>query len=297
MQYDTRAGDSKRITREFFNSLLIEMRHIDSVLPKTNLSLFGEEFATPVMTAAFSHLDRMHKDGLVEMARGAKAANAVMWIGMGEDDELSRVTDVGAKTIRITKPYINNDDIFHDIEHAEKCGCIAVGIDPDHSYNSKGGNDVIGDLVMTGKTLAEIKQFVSATKLPFIIKGVLSVQDALKCMEAGVKGIVVSHHSGIMDYAVPPLMILPEIVKAVNGKMKIFVDCGVDTGYDTFKALALGADAVCLGRAVLDTFSKNGANGVSDMINEMTAQLAGVMAKTCSPDITKIDSSLIRRLT
>ena len=296
MQYNTRAGDSKRITREYFDSLLIEMRHIDSVLPKTNLSLFGEEFDTPIMTAAFSHLDRLHKDGLAEMARGAKAANAVMWIGWGEDEELERVTATGAKTIRITKPKKDNDLVFHDIAHAEKCGCIAVGIDPDHSYNSKGGYDVLRDVVMSGKTVDEIKQFVNATKLPFIIKGVLSVDDALKCMEAGVKGIVVSHHSGIMDYAVPPLMVLPEIVKAVNGKMKIFVDCGVDTGYDTFKALALGADAVCLGRIVLDIFSKTGAEGVKDMINEMTAQLAGVMAKTCSPDITKIDSSLIRRL-
>jgi isopentenyl diphosphate isomerase/L-lactate dehydrogenase-like FMN-dependent dehydrogenase len=90
-------------------------------------------------------------------------------------------------------------------------------------------------------------------------------------------------------------MILPKIVEAVKGKLKIFVDCGVATGYDTFKALALGADAVCVGRTILKPLSENGADGATQMINDMTAQLAGVMARTCSPNITGIDSSLIYR--
>ena len=92
MDNNIRAGDANRITREYFDSLLIEMRHIDAVIPDTTLNLYGEIFSTPVMMAALSHLNKCHEDGMVEMARGAKAANAVMWAGMGDYDELERIT-------------------------------------------------------------------------------------------------------------------------------------------------------------------------------------------------------------
>jgi len=295
MAQEIKAGDSNRITREYFDSLLIEMRHIDAVLPDTHLTLFGETFSTPIMTAALSHLAEFghHKDGMVEMAKGAKAASAVMWAGMGSFEELERITATGARTIKIVKPEAENEVVLSKIAHAEKCGCIAVGIDLDHAFNHKGEYDEIENMPMRPKSLDELKQFVRSTKLPFIVKGVLSVQDALKCIEAGVQGIVVSHHHGIMDYAVPPLAILPKIVEAVDGKMQIFVDCGVESGYDTFKALALGANAVSAGRSLLGSLSKDGADGVAETLKAMTAQLAGAMARTCSPNIANIDSSLV----
>ena len=287
-------GDSNQITRDYFDSLLIEFRHIDSIIPDTCLDLFGERFSTPITTAALSHLERCHPEGLTEMARGAKAANAVAFVGMGDEEELDRITATGAKTIKIIKQYADNDMIFKKIVHAEKCGCLAVGMDFDHAFTRSGKNDEIHGLKMAGKSLDELKSFVKTTKLPFIIKGVLSVQDTLKCMEAGVQGIVVSHHAGIMSYAVPPLMILPEIVKAVNKKMKIFVDCGILSGMDAFKALALGADAVSVGRPLMQPLTDNGAEGVKNTILEYTEQLAGVMAFTCSHSITKIDPKIIR---
>jgi len=294
MENKVNPADAGPITRAYFDSLLLEMRHFDAVLPDTTLQLYGETFSTPVMMAALSHLNFAHPDGLVEMARGAKAANAVMWAGMGDESELDKIVATGAKTIKIIKPYADNDDIFKKIKHAEACGCIAVGMDIDHQFDGLGKYDLCAGFHMRPKTSAEVKEFVNATKLPFIIKGVLSVVDALKCVEAGVQGIVVSHHAGIMGFAMPPLIILPEIVKAVNGKLKIFVDCGVETGFDVFKALALGADAVSVGRAMIGPMQENGAAGVCDKINEITATVAGTMARTCSPTITQIDSSVVR---
>jgi 4-hydroxymandelate oxidase len=132
-----------------------------------------------------------------------------------------------------------------------------------------------------------------AADLPFVVKGVLSVQDAVKCAKAGVRGIVVSHHHGILDYAVPPLMILPKIVEAVGSEMPIFVDCGIATGYDAFKALALGATAVCVGRAVLGPLKEGGAEAAGKYVAQMTRELAGAMARTGSPDIRHIDRSVI----
>lgn len=287
------AWDSDEITREYFDSLLVEMRHFDSLIPSTKLELYGESFDTPIMMAALSHLNNIHSKGMVEMAKGAKLANAVHWVGMGDEKELEEITATGARTVKIIKPYEDNDYILHRIEHAERSGVIAIGMDIDHSFGSNGQYDIVLGKKMTAKTLAEIKEFVNATKLPFIIKGVLSEADAYKCLEAGVKGIVVSHHHGIMNYAVPPLMILPKIAKVIDHKIPIFVDCGIISGMDVFKALALGADAVSAGRVMMGPLGKKGAEGVRDQIKKMNEELAGVMARTCSPDIRHIDPSLI----
>lgn len=286
-------GNSDEITREYFDSLLVEMRHIDSVIPSTKLELYGETFDTPIMTAALSHLHNVCKDGMAEMARGALAANAVTWVGMGDEAELEGIVATGARTIKIIKPHADNDHIFRRIEHAEKCGVMAVGMDVDHSFAENGQYDNVFGLKMSSKSLSEIKEFIKATKLPFIIKGVLSEQDAYKALEAGAQGIVVSHHHGIMKYAVPPLMILPKIAKLVDGKIPIFVDCGIVSGMDAFKALALGATAVSVGRAIMKPLAENGAEGVKNKILQMTEELAGVMAKTCSPDLAHIDPSVI----
>lgn len=293
---DIKAGDSNQITRRYFDSLLIEMRHIDAVTPSTEIELYGESFSTPIMTAALSHLDNCRTDGAAEMARGAKAANALMWTGMGEDEELERITATGAKVVKIIKPHYDNSIILKKIEKAEELGVLAVGMDIDHAFDGKGQYDNVLGLPMAPKTLDEIKSFIKATKLPFIIKGVLSVQDALKCAEAGAQGIIVSHHHGIMDYAVPPLMILPEIVKALGNSMPVFVDCGIASGYDAFKAMALGASAVCVGRALMGPLADEGAEGVRRKITELTQELSGVMARTCTADVRHIDPTLIRKL-
>ncbi len=293
MQNNKYSGDSNEITREYFDSLLVEMRHIDAVVPSTSFELYGEKFSTPIMTAALSHLNGLHPDGMVELARGAFAANSVMWTGMGDDKELEEITATGAKTIKIIKPYADNHMIYNKIEHSKKNGAIAVGMDIDHAFNHKGQPDTVLGLPMTCKSLNEIKEFIKAAEIPFVIKGVLSEQDAYKCLEAGAKGIVVSHHHGILNYAIPPLMILPKIVKLVNKEIPVFVDCGIVNGLDVFKALALGATAVSVGRALMDPLKEDGAKGVKNKIISMTEELSGAMARTCSADIATIDPTVI----
>ena len=288
-----RPGDSNQITREYFDSLLVEMRHLDGALPETGLELFGEQFSTPVMTAALSHLGNVRENGMVQMAEGARLAGAVSWAGMGDEKELEDITATGARTIKIIKPYVDNDYILKRIAHAEKCGVMAVGMDIDHAFSGKGKYDVVLGMEMRPKSLEEMKEFVKATKLPFVVKGVLTVKDAEKCLEAGVKGIVVSHHHGIIDYAVPPLMILPEIVRVVQKQIPVFVDCGIESGSDVFKALALGADAVCVGRALMGSLQVNGAEGVQEKIASLTEELAGIMARTGASDLSQIDPSVI----
>ena len=121
----------------------------------------------------------------------------------------------------------------------------------------------------------------------------LSEADAYKCLQAGVKGIVVSHHHGIMEYAVPPLRILPSVVKVVGGEIPVFLDCGIVSGMDAFKALALGADGVCAGRVLMEPLREKGAEGVRDTLLGMTDELKGVMAKTGCFDLAHMDASVI----
>jgi isopentenyl diphosphate isomerase/L-lactate dehydrogenase-like FMN-dependent dehydrogenase len=287
-------GDSTQITREYFDSLQVEIRAIDSVMASTQVTLFGLRFSTPIMSAALSGLDRIRPGGMVDTAKGVAAAGAVMWTGIGGEEELESLIGTGAKTVKIIKPYAEKDLIFRKIEHAEKAGAIALGMDIDYVFGSKTTKGFAMNYPVSPKTLDDIKSFVRATKLPFILKGVLSEQDAQKALDAGVGGIVVSHHhGGVIDYAVPPLRILPRIVKVIDKQIPIFVDCGILRGMDVFKALALGATAVSVGKAVMEGLSNDGATGVRKVIEDMTAELRWAMSLTGSWDTEHIDPTVI----
>ena len=166
---------SDKITRDYFDSLLLEARYLDSTIPSTDFSLFRKTFSTPIMTAALSHLFNTAENGMVIYAKAAKLSNAVHWVGMGEDSELEEIIKTGAPSIKIVKPHADNNEIFRKIQHAEKNGCFAVGMDIDHSFAPDGNYDNVLGLSMASKSFDEQKDFVQSTKLPFIVKGVLSL--------------------------------------------------------------------------------------------------------------------------
>ena len=287
-------ADSDKITRDYFDSLLLESRYIDSLLPDTKLELYGRTFDTPIMTTALSHLNNTAPDGMTVYAQATAKVNAVHWVGMGEDKELEDIVATGAATIKIIKPHADNKEVFRKIEHAKKAGCFALGMDIDHAFNAVGGYDQVLGLPMKAKSTEEIRDFVQAAELPFIAKGVLSTQDAEKCLKAGCKGILLSHHHGIMPYAIPPLMILPEILDVVKGEIPVFVDCGIQSGIDAYKCLALGASAVGVGRHLMPLLKK-GADAAAARMKEMTAELAGLMARTGVCDTAHFDASVIHK--
>lgn len=290
----SKAADSNDITRDYFDSLLIETRYINSTLPSMKTKFLGYEFDTPVMTAALSHLHNVCENGMREHANAAAKANAACFVGMGEDSELEDMLQSGAKIIKIIKPHEDNNVIFHKIEHAVANGAIAVGMDIDHAFAGNGAYDNVFGLPMRSKSFDEIKEFIEYSKVPFVIKGVLSVHDAELAAQAGADAVIVSHHHGIMPYSVPPLMVLPDIVKAVGGQMSVIVDCGIESGADAFKALALGADGVCVGRNLMDAL-KGGGDAMADRILEITNELRSIMARTGATCIEDIDSSVIHK--
>ncbi len=292
-------SSSKEITRAYFDSLLLEMRLMDAKVPVTDFELYGRKFKTPIMTAALSHIGTFNPDmpsGMVQYAQAAQMAGAVHWIGMGSDEEFEAVMATGADTIRIVKPYADEEKIFSMIKCAEKNGALAVGMDIDHMFGMEGDRDICMGETMEIKSSEDLKRYIEATSLPFIIKGVLSVQDAIKCAQIGAKGIVVSHHGGRLSYAVPPLYVLPEIVKAVGDKMPVFVDCGICSGMDAYKALALGATAVSVGTHLIPYIRQGGQQAVAERIEEMTAQLKGAMAYTGVASVKEFDSTVLHRI-
>lgn len=287
-------SNSDKITRDYFDSLLLETRYLDSGIPSTKMELFGMTFDTPIMTAALSHLGNTAKNGMKIYAEAAAKCNAVHWVGMGSDEELEDIISTGAKTIKIIKPHEDNKEVFRKIEHAVKSGCFAVGMDIDHSFNSSGGYDNVLGLPMKAKSTQELADFVQAAGIPFIVKGVLSTRDAEKCLRAGCAGIVISHHHNMMPYSVAPLMVIQDILDAVQNQIPVFVDCGIESGMDAYKCLALGATAVS-GRHLMPLLKK-GADAVAERIMQMNGELAGVMARTGVLSLDKMDKTVIHKL-
>ena len=168
-----------------------------------------------------------------------------------------------------------------------------VGMDIDHIFGKDGKYDVVQGENMAPVTPKDLKTFVAAAAIPFVVKGVLSVRDAVQCAEAGVKGMVISHHSGRMPYAIPPLAVMPEIRKAVGTDIKLFVDCSIQSGADVFKALAMGADGVSIGRAMFQSLMDEGTEGVIRYFTEVNQELSMIMGFTGAGNLSEIDPSAL----
>jgi len=295
----TRVSDANEITARYMDSILIEERLIDSVVADTTTSLLGEKFSCPVMTPAFSHLgnyDGRKLTGLEEYSVSAKESNILNFVGMMENDQFKKILDTGAKTVRIVKPYADNQKIRDQFKFAEDNGAFAIGMDIDHIFGTTGYDVVVGE-DMAAQTFEMLNSYIADSPLPFVIKGVLSVSDALKAADVGARAIIISHHHGRVPYAVPPMMILPEIKKALSGRrVQIFVDCGIASGADVYKALALGADGAAVGRSMLPALEKEGVDGVSKFLKNVNDELRFIMSSTGFKTVSEIDDSALRMM-
>lgn len=293
----TRLSDANEITERYMDSILIEERLIDSVKADLKTTILGQSFDTPVITPAFSHLKNFNGrelTGLEEYSIAAKECNALNFCGMMENDQFQKIINTGAKTIRIVKPYADKAKVRDQFKFAEDAGAFGIGMDIDHIFGTTGYDIVVGE-EMAAQTTDMLRSYIESTKLPFVVKGVLSVADAVKCADIGAKAIIVSHHHGRLPYAVPPMMILPDIKKALAGRnVEIMLDCGIATGADVYKALALGANAVAVGRSMLPHLEKEGVSGVKKFFESLGNELRFIMSSTGFEKVSDFDDSAIR---
>lgn len=145
------------------------------------------------------------------------------------------------------------------------------------------------------KTVEELREIVKEAEVPFIIKGIMTVKGALKAKEAGAAAIVVSNHGGrVLDQCPATAEVLAEIADAVGNDMKILVDGGIRSGVDIFKALALGADAVLIGRPFVTAVYGGGAEGVAAYTAKLAAELEDTMAMCGAHSLSEISRDLVR---
>jgi len=178
---------------------------------------------------------------------------------------------------------------------AEECGVNAIATDIDAAgiiHMKKAGQPAGPWPVQAWK------KTISRVKVPVILKGVMTVQDATLAVEAGAAGIIVSNHGGrVLDHTPGTAEVLPEIASAVKGKIKVFVDGGIRSGVDVLKMLALGAEAVFVGRPMAIAAVGGGKEGVSLLLAQYADQLRTAMIYGGFRSLADIDSSALYRPT
>ena len=139
------------------------------------------------------------------------------------------------------------------------------------------------------KTVDEMREITAYAKMPFIIKGIMTPAGAVKAVESGAKAIVVSNHGGRVQGGVPSTAeVLPAIADAVKGKITIIVDGGIRSGVDVFRAIALGADAVLIGRPIIPAIYGGGAEGFKVYMDKIVGELKSTMTMCGAASLKEI---------
>ncbi len=292
----TQRVDSNRLAEEYFDSWMIRYRYIGSQEPDMSYELFGRTYSTPILSAGLGLHKRMHESGSLGYARAVAAAGSMNFNGWIEDEEMEAICAEGISSVRGVKPFEDHDRIYRCIEHDEKCGAAAICMDIDHILEPDGKYCDAPYGKLGRQTVEDLKGYAQSTKLPFILKGVLTKEDAEAALEAGAGAIILTNHNNRFPSMIPPLAALPEIKEVVQGKIPVLVDGCIESGVEAFKALALGADGVMVCRVLMKEFAKGGPEAVTAKLNELTAQLAGCIANTGAASVKDIrPESVVRK--
>lgn len=277
---------------------ICENRQID-----TSIMLFGKTFKYPIFCgpvgAIAQHYSDYYNDDTYNatIIKGAREAGICAFTGDGLRKEIvenatKHIKENDGIGIPTIKPW-DKKTCFEKLDLAKKSNAFAIAMDIDAAGLPflQGQNPPAGR-----KSVEELKEIIDYCKAPFIIKGIMSVNGAKKAIEAGASGIVVSNHGGrVLDGCMPSAKILPEIVQACKGKVKIFVDGGIRSGVDVFKALALGADAVIIARPYVNAVFGDGEQGVKILTESLGQELENTMMMCGVSSLKEINKEHIYR--
>lgn len=269
----------------------------------TSLELFGKTFKYPIFAGPVGAVnlhygdkynDESYNDVLVSACAEAGIA---AFTGDGTNPAVmsgaaAAIKKAGGLGIPTVKPW-NLDTINEKLALVKEAGAFAVAMDVDAA-----GLPFLKNMTPPAgrKSVEELRAIVeSCGEVPFIVKGIMTVRGAMKAKEAGASAIVVSNHGGrVQDQCAATAEVLEEIVKAVDGSMKIFVDGGLRSGTDVFKALALGADAVIVARPYVTAVYGGGAEGVTAYTEKLGAELADTMSMCGASSLKEITRDMVR---
>ena len=269
----------------------------------TKWKLFGKTFAYPFLAGPVgavnlhygeSYNDASYNEVLVSACAEAGIA-AMTGDGVNADvmkcatDAIKKAGGIGIPTV---KPW-NLETVKEKMKLVEDSGAFAVAMDVDAA-----GLPFLKNMTPPAgrKSVEELHKIAASTSAPFIVKGVMTVRGALKAEAAGADAIIVSNHGGrVLDQCPATAEVLEEIADAVKGKMKVFVDGGIRSGVDVFKALALGADGVVICRPFVTAVYGGGADGVRLYIEKIGSELADTMAMCGANSLKEITKDMIWR--
>jgi isopentenyl diphosphate isomerase/L-lactate dehydrogenase-like FMN-dependent dehydrogenase len=265
--------------REVLDRYQFRQQCIDGVDPDTGCRVLGLELRTPVIMSAMTMpIPAIIEEGLMEVALGLKAAGSLMWTGTPIPQNLEDIAATGVPLAANVKPFRDRNKMSQVIGEILDSGVQWLGVEIDSGQGTK-----IGDRQMASDcaplTFTELEELRRKTSLPLIFKGVLSRMDALKSIEAGADGIVVSNHGAhTLDYLPHPFQVMEEIMGVAEGKAVVMVDGGFRRGSDVLKGLAFGASLVGLGRPILFGLAAGGRDGVTAVIESITGELKRIMS-------------------
>ena len=275
----------------------------------TGVELLGSRLAAPLLVAPSALHGLAHEAGEAETARGAAAAGSLTVVSTRASRRLEEVP---------AGPWWFQAYVMKDrgltrglVQRAAAAGATAVVLTGDTPYLGRrpgAGRQALAtdplvnlvgaaaaDLEQDPSTgLEAVEELAAASGLPVLVKGVLRGDDAVRCLDAGAAGVIVSNHGGRqLDRAVATARALPEVAEAVAGRAPVLVDGGIRSGLDVLCALALGADAVLLGRPVLWALAADGAAGVQACLQALTDELAHVMGLAGARTLTEVGRDLL----
>lgn len=313
---------------EAFRKLIIRPRALVDVQQiNTSLNLFGQKLEFPILFDPAGGKNCFHPDGETVVAHAAKASKTLQISngGMMKLPEKDRPQWWQLNTGGALEGTQMMKDFISPLEN-EGCTGICITIDImyvshrdrnirnrfDRSWCEIGipPRDAQGKLPRSSSpervaifpsrrsptpTWENLTEFCSLTKLPVIVKGILTAEDTELCVKAGVKGVIVSNHGARqLDHVGGTIEALPEVVAAAKGRIAVLIDGGIRRGTDILAALALGADAVCIARPYLYGLAAFGQRGVERVVELLHSELALNMGLAGVPDLSAIDQSLVR---
>lgn len=320
-----------RANRQGYERLAIRSRRlVDVSQVDMRVELFGKVWETPIALAPAGSLNAFHANGEVVVARAAARRKALqilstvttcpieevveargepVWFQLyappdwGKTQKLvGRAESVGCPVLVLTvdRPGPRNSETELRYKRLDKRDCLAchpVG----RFYDRKpmfAGIDMVNQKHTNSEMSWDfVRRLRDLSKMKLVLKGIETHEDAALAVQAGVDGIIVSNHGGRDgDGGHATIEALPEVVDAVRGRIPVLMDGGIRRGTDVFKALALGARAVCIGRPYLWGLSAFGQDGVERVLEILTAELDRVLRSSGAPRIAALNaSSIVRR--
>ena len=280
--------------------------NMDTIAPHspadTRLDFLGRELKLPIITGPIGSVRWQYNPNsdVRDFNRDVAAAAVKLGFagsfgdGISPDvyaDSLRHSADFGGISVPILNPY-SDEEILEKIAMAQQAGVFATGLVVDSAGLPHLKQRGIG---AGAKTVEQIRALRESCHTPFIIKGIMTVKGALKALEAGADAIIVSNHGGrVLPQAAATAEVLPEIADVVNGRATIIVDGGIRTGYDIFKALALGADAVMICRPIIVSWFGAGQEGIEVYINKLATELSDAMYMCGARTLKEISRDMVR---